>query len=490
MVGIAAVTLLLATAAMALEPIVIKGQRLFGAVSGAPFIVEGINYYPRPNAGINDKNSVDFFTDDQSAMWLPHVAAFEALNVNVVRLYSVDPTKPHDKFMCALASAGIYVMIELASSCPGCEITSEAYPACYPPSLKTRGQQIIAAFSKYNNVLGFSAGNEVNHRTKDIKSNAPCQKKFIRDMRAFTTACRGSMRQVPIGIAVADAERSANALYYSCRTDPADPLEDIEWYGLNVYLQCDPKATTAVEGPGYNELKTQLNSYKMVAPVILTEFGCLNKGFPTIDGYAAQRTWVQVPWIRKDPDVLAGGVAFEFSTENANSMADAPYPFTSYGAQNYGLGYFSPATCNHGSVPCVYNEMPNFKSLAQQYASRARSINGLPSKDQYTALRTQPPACPTGFAALKTITWAPDAAPNLQCPNYTQVAACPGESPGVGHLDGSLNSTITPVPSILPTTALASTAPAPATPVPAGSAATSCVVSLSLVLLVAMALVA
>ncbi|KDO33565.1 hypothetical protein SPRG_19197 [Saprolegnia parasitica CBS 223.65] len=466
MIGIVGLTLLLvlATAATALEPIVIKGQRLFGAVSGAPFIVEGVNYYPRPNAGVNDKNSVDFFTDDQSAIWLPHVAAFKALGVNVVRIYSVDPTQPHDKFMCALASAGIYVMIELASSCRGCEITSEAYPACYPPSLKARGQEIIAAFSKYNNVLGFSAGNEINHRVKDIKSNAPCQK-------------------MPIGIAVADADRSANALYYSCRTDPTDILEDVEWYGLNVYLQCDPKATTAVEGPGYTELKTQLASYKMVAPVILTEFGCLNKGFPTIDGYAAQRTWVQVPWIRKDPDALAGGVAFEFSTENANSMADAPYPFTSHGAQNYGLGYFSPATCNHGSVPCVYNDMPNFKSLAQQYASR--TTNALASKDQYTALRTQPPSCPTGFAALKSITWAPDAAPNLQCPNYTQVAVCPGESPGAGHLDGT-NSTITPMPLILLTTAPASMAPARTTPV--ASAATSGVVALSLVLLGAMAL--
>ncbi|OQR94180.1 glycoside hydrolase [Achlya hypogyna] len=474
----------LLVAAAALEPIVIKGQRMFGAVSGSPFVVQGVDYYPRPNAGINDKNSVDFFTDDQAATWGPHIAAFQALNVNVVRLYAVDPTKSHDKFMCALSAAGIYVMIELASSCPGCEITSEPYPTCYPASLKTRGQQIIAAFSKYSNVLGFSGGNEVNHRVKDPATNAPCQKKFIRDMRAFAQSCSKSMRQVPIGIAVADSERSANALYYNCRTDAADELENVEWYGLNVYLQCDPKATTAVEGPGFVELKKHLTAYKMTVPVVLTEFGCLNEAFPTVDGYAAQRTWVQVPWLVKDPDLVAGGVAFEFSTENANSMADAPYPFKSFGKQNYGLGYFTPATCDHASVPCVFNKMPNFKLLAAQYAQLPIATKGFTFKDKYTAFRTVVPACPAQFAALKSIKWAPDAAPNLQCPNYTKVAVCPGD---LSFLNGQLdNDTTVTIAPILPQTTApnAPTMPggATATTKPASSTATTNVVSAAIVL--------
>ncbi|OQR89673.1 glycoside hydrolase [Thraustotheca clavata] len=410
-----------------LEPIVVHGQRLFEAFSGKPFVVQGIDYYPRPNAGYFDKNNIDFFTDNNSAIWEPHIAEFQALNINTVRIYAVDPSQSHDKFMCALSAAGIYVMVELAASCPGCYISADPYPACYNASVKLRGQQIISKFSKYNNLLSFSAGNEVNHLVKDPRYNAPCQKKFIRDMRAYTNACNSTMRPVPIGIAQADTNRTINMMYYSCRTDPTDELESVDWYGLNVYLQCNPNATAEVEGPGFVELKNQLKIVKATAPVLLTEYGCLNPRFPTIDGYAAQRTWVQVPWIIKDPDLLAGGFAFEFSTELRNSKADSPYPFTSFGKQNYGVGYFSPQDCDHINIPCKYNRMPNFEYLAKQYAQLANRTSQFPSKNQYTSYRTQPPACPEGYAALNGTTWRPDAVDNLKCPNYIHAPVCPGD---------------------------------------------------------------
>lgn len=38
-------------------------------------------------------------------------------------------------------------------SCDGCAIIGEATPDCYPANLKYRGQQIINAFSQYDNVL-------------------------------------------------------------------------------------------------------------------------------------------------------------------------------------------------------------------------------------------------------------------------------------------------------------------------------------------------
>ncbi|KAF0720416.1 Aste57867_346 [Aphanomyces stellatus] len=431
----------------AISPIEIKGTRLFETETGKPFQVKGVDYYPRPNAGKDDVNNHDFFTDDYEATWRPHIKEFIALGVNTIRLYAVDPSQSHDKFMCAMSAAGIYVVVDLAASCDGCAVGKELYPTCYPPALKTRGQQIIAAFSKYNNVLAFSAGNEVNHVVKDMKTNAPCQKKFLRDMRAYIDSCATKMRYIPVGVVLADSDREANAIYYGCRSDPLDTLENAEWYGLNAYLQCDNGATTAV-GPGYNKLLNDFKSYKLSIPSIMTEYGCLNKIFPAVGAYAAQRTWMDAGWLLSSTfvDVFAGGLAFEFSTENANSKADAPFPFTSYGGQNYGLGYFDPATCDGtAAAPCTYKRMPNFDNLATQY--KASSTAALPLKAAYTPTVTTNPTCPTGIPTLKSITWPSDATTDMLCPDLTQTTLCPGDSIVVGK-EGT-----TAVPTPAPTNA-------------------------------------
>jgi len=99
----------------AINPITIKGYRMFDSVTGAPFQVKGVDYYPRPNAGILDVNNLDMFTDDMQSIWQPHVADMIALGVNAIRLYAVDPSKSHDKFMCALSTAGIYVLVDLVA---------------------------------------------------------------------------------------------------------------------------------------------------------------------------------------------------------------------------------------------------------------------------------------------------------------------------------------------------------------------------------------
>ncbi|EQC41721.1 hypothetical protein SDRG_01677 [Saprolegnia diclina VS20] len=455
-----------ATTATPFLPIVLKGQRMFEYETGKPFQAKGVDYYPRPNTGLLDLNNLDFFTDDLEAIWLPHIAEFTALGINTIRLYAIDPSKPHDKFMCALSAAGIYVLVDLGASCEGCAITAEPFPTCYPAALKTRGQQIITAFAKYNNVLAFSAGNEVNHVVKDPTVNGPCQKKFIRDMRAFINSCSANMRSIPVGVVLADTNRSPNALYYNCRTDPKDTLENAEWYGINVYLQCDPKATASNVGASFAQLHKDFQGYKLAGPTMLTEFGCLNKAFPTVEGYDAQRSWVQASWLlSKDfADVFTGGYAFEFSTENANSKADAPYPFTSYGAQNYGLGYFSPATCDHSTTPCKFNRMPNFEGLAKAYKG-ASTV--LPSMAEYTPTVTTPPTCPKEFSSLKDSTWAADKVTDMLCPDLTKTTMCPGHAIITGKAtlqteSNATDTTIVPPTKTTPTAGSSTGAPTPA----------------------------
>ncbi|GMF37783.1 unnamed protein product [Phytophthora lilii] len=209
--------------------LVIKGNRFFDSATGDYFAIRGVNYYPRPNTGPLDKNNLDLFSDDFQHIWQRDLPQFTALGANVIRLYSVDPNVDHSAFMCALQAEGIYVVVDLGSNCKGCEITADAAPACYPASYKSRGEKIIKQFARYDNVMAFSGGNEINHRTggNPWTWNAPCQKKFIRDMRAFMQSC-SNLRQVPMGLVVADTDRDDNAQYYNCRTDASDELENAQ----------------------------------------------------------------------------------------------------------------------------------------------------------------------------------------------------------------------------------------------------------------------
>lgn len=196
-------------------PAIIKGRKIFDSSSGSYIPIKGINYYPRPNSGLlSQTNSIDFFTEEYRAIWERDIANFQQLQVNVVRIYAVSPGQNHDGFMCALKAAGMYAVIGLAADCEDCAIGKDSAPACYSAALKERGQFIISEFARYHNVLAFSAGNEVSLTAASTESNGPCQKQFIRDMRAFVQSCNSTIRHIPIGLEIADEDRSAQALWY------------------------------------------------------------------------------------------------------------------------------------------------------------------------------------------------------------------------------------------------------------------------------------
>ena len=99
-------------------PAILEGKKFFNSITGEYVPIKGINYYPRPNAGsLAQTNSIDFFTDEYRSLWEPDIARFQQLNVNVVRVYAVQPGVSHDAFMCALRAAGIYLIVGLAADC-------------------------------------------------------------------------------------------------------------------------------------------------------------------------------------------------------------------------------------------------------------------------------------------------------------------------------------------------------------------------------------
>lgn len=114
--ALTAASLLLEPASAWVAPIFTRGNKFFFSDTGLEFRMKGMAYYPRPNDGeLYNVNNYDWASDEHEAVWGPHLKLMTELGVNTIRLYSVNPTISHDKFMCACSEAGIYVLIGLAA---------------------------------------------------------------------------------------------------------------------------------------------------------------------------------------------------------------------------------------------------------------------------------------------------------------------------------------------------------------------------------------
>lgn len=417
------------------NPVVLEGKRFYDSGTGEYFPIKGLAYYPRPNNGTDDMviySSVDFFTDEYQDLWEQDIAYFQRLGINTLRIYAVDPSQNHDRFMCRLQEAGIYVMVGLLAECEGCNIGPDEAPGCYPPSLKERGQFIINVFSRYSNTLVFSAGNEVTlyATNRDIELNAPCQKKFLRDMRAYVNQCSEVLntilpRRVPIGMVNWDAFRETQSNYFLCRTDPDDELENAEWYGMNIYQHCDTTAVTVEDLDGWELLRDDFAAYNHPVPIIVAEYGC-KEPFQEIDGFEAQRNWLQVDALYTEDyvDVFAGGIVFEYSAEKYvvdQEPRGHPWPYFQFMKINYGLGYYSPVDCDHVTIPCEYFPYPEFDILVTKLEAVDNSfVPSMPSMnnggDDSVQVGRSLPVCPGGgLASIGKFEWEADDEPDLPC---------------------------------------------------------------------------
>ena len=87
------------TALSSLPPIEIQHYKFFDSSTGEEFVVKGIDYYPRPNTGELNANSVDLFTNEHADIWERDIPYLQELGVNAIRLYAVNATANHDAFM-------------------------------------------------------------------------------------------------------------------------------------------------------------------------------------------------------------------------------------------------------------------------------------------------------------------------------------------------------------------------------------------------------
>jgi 1,3-beta-glucanosyltransferase GAS5 len=361
----------------------IRGKHFYKQSTGDYIPIKGIVYNPRPN---KDSQTASHATEQ---LWQRDIEHFKALNVNLVHLTRVDPSLSHEAFFCALEQAGIYAIVSLTDK----DYSDEAAPFCHLPDLKAHGETIVSLFQKYANVIAFDATN---------KADPACQKKFLRDMRAFVSGCRANgMRQIPIGLSVADLEESA--VYYSCQSN--DPLESAEWVGLQQNSEC--------EQGGYEALYQDLVALKLPVPVVLTDMGCIHSGLPTIDGYQAQRQFDHVKTLFGQDmlNEVAGGVVYEYSTDLARSAS--PWPFETMGEGNFGVVYMAPEDCDDLVTPCEVVRFPQFQYLADEYAA----VNSIvpPVWDG----RPETIECPADYESLDSYDWVVDNIASMSCPTVT-----------------------------------------------------------------------
>ncbi|KAF1326249.1 1,3-beta-glucanosyltransferase, partial [Globisporangium splendens] len=382
-------------------PIVAKGNKFFNSETGEEFRLKGMAYYPRPNAGeMADVGNYDWAADEHENVWKPHLEIMKDLGVNTIRLYSIDPSKPHDKFMCACSEAGIYVLIGVTAPCENCSVIDELPPKCYPDSLFTRAQIVYNAMAVYDNTLGFSIGNENNLQTlhgKEGIATAPCVKAFLRDTRAYAASCASTLRQVPIGLDIADIPpRDQWLKYYDCAIDD-DENTRADWIGFNPYVECDPiDHTTYSQSTGLQTLMEEYNGVQYPRPLMFGEYGC-NEGENTVDGYEKQRSFYDAKWMNEESGMteeMVGGNVFEFTTEIANLRLEKTLNKKADPGK-FGIGYFTPEDCDHDTIPCVFTPYPEYDNLKKAYTT---TKNSTVTFSGYTPKRDKILTCPSAVS--------------------------------------------------------------------------------------------
>ena len=283
---------------------------------------------------------------------------------NVIRVYAIDPTANHDDCMEQLASNGIYVVADLSE--PGTSITNNA-PSWNVPLFR-RYAAVVDAMSKYNNVIGFFAGNEVISRANETAA-AAFVKAAVRDTKGYISS-QNYRSTLGVGYATADVPGRDNlADYFACQPGDSGNATSIDFWGYNVYSWC---GDSNYQESSYGERVQFFSDYPV--PVFFAEYGCIEG----IDGGPTRRPFTEVEVLYGNmTEVFSGGIVYSWFMEE----------------NNYGL-----VEIEDGSV----SPYPDFTSLRNQLSTVSPTIT---QSSEYTPSNTAP-SCPSTDAS-----WAAEASP-------------------------------------------------------------------------------
>ncbi|RWA03824.1 hypothetical protein EKO27_g11282 [Xylaria grammica] len=342
----------------------VYGQHFFYTNNGSQFYMKGVAYQENfsPNGSTSTNVSYTDPLSDKSkcSRDIPYM---KRLFTNVIRVYAIDPTADHDDCMELLAANDIYVVADLSE--PSTSINSDDPEWNLP--LYERYASVVDSLHKYNNVIGFFAGNEVIEKANQTAASA-FVKAAVRDTKSYIKN-QGYRETLGVGYATADVpSRDQLAHYFAC--EPISGTNtSIDFWGYNVYSWC---GYSNYQDSSYGERVEFFRDYPV--PVFFAEYGC-NEG---ITGGPTHRPFTEVAVLYGNmTEVFSGGIVYQwFQSEN------------NYGLVNVDGDDVSPE--------------PDFTSLMSQLAKVSPTST---ASSAYTPSNTHP-ACPTTGTS-----WAPVASP-------------------------------------------------------------------------------
>lgn len=360
--------------ATSLPEVTVKGNAFFAG--GKRFYIRGVDYQPGGSS-----KTADPIADEKTCT--RDIAEFKKLNINTVRIYTVDNSKKHDFCMNALADAGIYLALDVNTPLYSINQISPAksYNAEYLQSLFAT----VDAFHGYSNTLLFFSGNEVINDVKTSVS-APYVKAVTRDLKQYIG--NRKYRSIPVGYSAADIDdnRIETAHYLNCGTDD----ERSDFFAFNDYSWCNP---STYQTSTWEEKVKAFSDYSI--PIFLSEYGCVK----------TTRTWdeVKVLYSSQMTPVYSGGLVYEYNKEGTEE------PATLYGITDI----------SSGSV----KEGKDFTSLASAFKA-----NPLPTGDGGYKTDGKASTCPD-----KSSSWlvSGNALPAMPAEASQYFAKGAGQGPGL-----------------------------------------------------------
>jgi hypothetical protein len=261
--------------------------------------MKGVAYQQDSAAAGTSTNSTTF-TDPLSnaANCKRDVPLLKALKTNTIRTYAIDPNADHDACMALLDDAGIYVISDLSE--PSLSINRD--DPLWNVELYERYTGVVENLSKYSNVIGFFAGNEVTNNGTNTAASAYV-KAAVRDTKAYIK--KNVSRWMGVGYAANDDSdiRAGIAHYFNC----GDESDAIDFWGYNIYEWC---GDSSMSKSGYDKQVEFFSNYSV--PVFFAEYGC---NLP--DG-ADGRIWQETTALYGDEmtDVISGGIVYMYFQED------------------------------------------------------------------------------------------------------------------------------------------------------------------------------
>ncbi|KAK1835878.1 Glucanosyltransferase-domain-containing protein [Podospora conica] len=289
-------SLLVGQAFAALEPIHMKGSKFFYP-NGTQFFMRGVAYQQDSAAGGATTGSTKYADPlANPAACRRDIPLLAELNTNTIRTYAIDPDADHTVCMKLLDDAGIYVVSDLSE--PALSVNRDT--PLWDTDLLKRYIGVVDALAKYDNVIGFFAGNEVSNNNTNTPASA-FVKAAVRDTKAHIK--KNYQRWLGVGYAANDDPeiRVEIAHYFNC----GEQDSAIDFWGYNIYSWC---GKSSMQISGYDKQVEFFKNYSV--PVFFAEYGC------NIGG-AANRIWQESTALYEDEmtGVFSGGIVYMYHQE-------------------------------------------------------------------------------------------------------------------------------------------------------------------------------